>query len=320
MIELVKYFRILFLSAKLSRDRLKDFTEDHIQRLTANNPGGIFTTILTAITSAYNSYFGDLASEELNLVVQKGMTTAMNESRTALEKQLSDNEGLVAYIYRNNKAMYELFYPQGMTEYYQASISHMGTISGRYKTALSNNSGDFDPQFITDYNTVQQTFIDNRAAQEGAKGNVSAERSDLQVSRPELCTQLTKNLLTIALQYVGDESKSDVYFNQAILNAAFKESDTRVESELDPGRDEVIFSNITKGTVDLMVENTGTVPLNFGFVASENIPLVNDPNSVVPAGKSTGSTAAEAGWTSEKKIFKVANFTGEEGSYIARKV
>jgi hypothetical protein len=320
MIELVKYFRILFLSAKISRDRLKDFTEDHIQRLIANNPGGIFTASLTAITTAYNSYFGDLASEELNLAVQKGKTTAMKESRAALLKMLSDNEGLIAYKYKDNKAKYELFYPQGMDEYNHASISHLGTISGRYKSALSNNSGDFDPQFITDYNTVQQTFIDNRAAQEGAKGNVSAERSDLQVSRPELCTQLTKNLLTIALQYVGDESKSDVYFNQAILNAAFKESETRVESELGPGHNEVVFSNITKATVGLMVKNNGSVPLVFGFVANETDPLVNDPDSAIEPGVEKGTSAGEAGWTAEKKILKVASFAGEVGSYIARKV
>jgi hypothetical protein len=32
MIELAKYFRILFMSSKLSRERLKAFCEDHIQR------------------------------------------------------------------------------------------------------------------------------------------------------------------------------------------------------------------------------------------------------------------------------------------------
>ncbi len=67
MIELIKYFSILFMSPKISRERLKDFTESHIARLTANNPAGVFTTILTNITTAYNSYFGDLSSDYARL-------------------------------------------------------------------------------------------------------------------------------------------------------------------------------------------------------------------------------------------------------------
>src|SRR6476620_8053847 len=111
MIELVKYFRILFLSVKLSRARLKLFTEDHIQRLNANNPGGIFTTILTNVTNAYNAYYGDMASESLNEAVREGKTLAMNESRGFLEKNISENEGLVSYTYRANLSLYEEFYP-----------------------------------------------------------------------------------------------------------------------------------------------------------------------------------------------------------------
>ena len=34
MIDLMKYFRILFLSARISRERLKIFAESHLQRLT----------------------------------------------------------------------------------------------------------------------------------------------------------------------------------------------------------------------------------------------------------------------------------------------
>ncbi len=36
MIELMKYFRVRFLSVRLSREQLKDFTEAHILSLTAH--------------------------------------------------------------------------------------------------------------------------------------------------------------------------------------------------------------------------------------------------------------------------------------------
>src|SRR3989442_8566816 len=113
MIELIKYFRILFLSPKISQERLKLFCEKHIQQLTSNNPGGIFTPILTAVTNAYNAYYGDLASKSINRAVQEGLTVAMEASRAALVQNIRDNEKLIKYTYRNNMAVYEEFYPQG---------------------------------------------------------------------------------------------------------------------------------------------------------------------------------------------------------------
>src|SRR6185295_16354611 len=143
MIELLKYFRILFLSVRISQERLKSFTEDHIQRLTANNPGGIFTTILTNVTNAYNAYYGDVASKSLNESVKEGKTIAMNESRSNLEKYISEGEKLIAYTYRTNKPFYEEFYPQGITEYYNADLANFETFVLRFKNVLASHAADF---------------------------------------------------------------------------------------------------------------------------------------------------------------------------------
>jgi hypothetical protein len=320
MIELIKYFRVLFLSHKLSTERLKNFTEDHIQRLTANNPGGIFTSILTAITTAYNNYFGDMSSKSLNQAVQEGKTKAMNESREALIKQLSDNEKLIAYTYKDNKPAYEEFYPLGITEYRTASLSALETISGRYKEVLTAHAADFTPAFISAYNTVQATFVANRAAQQTAFGNVAAERSDLTATRTALATQLTTNLLTIALQYVGDETKADEYFNQSILNAAFAESNRKVAAEINPTTTHNIFNNITKGTVTLLVKNTGTTPLYIGFTENETEPVNNNEDKLLPPGAETGTTAAQGGWTTTRKYLNITNYSMATGSYEARKL
>lgn len=319
MLELVKFFRILFLSKELSRERLKEFTEDHIQRLTANNPDGIFTSILTTITTAYNNYFGDLANESLNIAVQKGKTTAMNESRTALEKLLSSNEKLVAYTYRNDKPTYEEFYPQGMGEYYQADLATFQTITLRYKNVLATHAADFTPAVVTDYNTAQALFVTNRNAQQGAMGNVAAERSDITTTRTALATQLTTNVLTIALHYVGDESKADVYFNQAILNAAFKESQRRVEDTIDAGATINVFDNVTKPEVELQIKNTGTVPLSIYFMPAENTPAPNSENTI-PPGDSRGARASDLGWSSTNRYLNITNYGADTGSFVVEKV
>jgi hypothetical protein len=319
MIELVKYFRILFLSKNLSRERLKDFCEDHIARLNANNPGGIFTPILTAITTAYNNYFGDLSSEALNQAVQEGKTIAMNNSRAALEKNISDNEKLIAYTYRNNPEIYEEFFPMGMKEYYDADLTTLETISLRFYNVFLSHAFDFPPAVIGENQMLQNTFVANRAEQMAAMSNVDAERSDLATTRPVLCQQLTVNLLTIALQYVGDESKADVYFDQTILNAAFKESERKVADDIDPGETQNVFDNITQPTVDLKGKNNGSQILYIGFKASPDEPATAEDAQMQP-GEELTATAAEAGWTSTKKYLNITNPGTVAASYVVEKV
>lgn len=321
MIELIRYFRILFLTPKLSRERLKAFCEDHIVRLTNNNPGGIFTTILTNVTAAYNAFFGDLSSFQLNEAVQEAKTEAMNASRTALLKQLSDNEKLVAYTYRNDAGVYQEFYPEGMDEYYQAPLALLENKGLRYKNALASHAADFPAQFVTDYNNVYQTYLDNRAAQTAAFGSVATERSDMNTTRPALAQQLTRNLLTISLQYLGDESKAEVYFNQQILDDAFRASERKVTAEIDPGQTHNVFDNITKPDVRLVVKNNGPTDLFLGFVSDPDSPVVQEESKQLKPGEEDSGLVSEGGWTHTNKYFNITNpLGGAAGSYIAEKI
>jgi hypothetical protein len=318
MIELIKYFRILFLSTKISRERLKGFCEDHIQRLAANNPGGIFTTILTDVTNAYNAYYGDLSSEVTNLAVKEGKTIAMNESRGALEVLIGENEPLVKYTYRSDKDKYEEFYPLGVREYRDADLSTFETITLRYKNVLASHAADFPAGFVTDYNTAQALFVTNRNAQSTAKSAVDTERSDMATTRPALALQLTTNLLTIALEYVGDESKCAIYFDQTMLDAAFRESERKVSSEIDPGVLENIFDNVTKGEIRITIKNTGEVALDFGFTSAADAPFPGKSHLINP-GQEESYNAAELGWTSVNKFLNVMNNEAQAGSYTVEK-
>ncbi len=319
MIELVRYFGILFMNPKISRERLKDFTESHIARLAANNPGGIFTTILTDITNAYTNFFGDLSSELTNLAVQEGKTIAMNESRLALEKNLSDNEKLIAFTYRNNLAVYEEFYPLGLKEYYDCDLPTLESISTRYLNVLNSHAADFTAVFIAEYTTLQGTFVTNRTAQTTAKSNVDSERSDLSSSRTAVAQQLTKNLLTISLQYLGDETKADVYFDQSILNAAFKESERKVDSNIDPGVTQNVFDNITKPELLLKGNNNGTTELYIGFKASPD-EACTAADTIAQPGALGSTTAGALGYSSVKKYLNITNPAGITGSYVIEKI
>jgi hypothetical protein len=317
MRQLFKYFQILFLSMQLSRERLKLFTEDHIQKLTANNPGGIFTAILTAVTNAYTAYYGDLSNEAVLDAVKQGKTVAMNASRDAVEKYIREGENLIAYTYRDNPAVYQEFYPQGMTEYYKADLPTFGTIADRFKSALTTHAADFTLLFVSDYNTLFNTFTANRTAQLLAFGNLGGEREELATTKEDLAKQLTTNLLTIALQYVGDEDKADVYFNQGILNAAFAEADRKVTKEINPGELQNAFDNVSNPEVQLSFKNEWESDLIVGFMPD----ATGVPTQVtVPAGNEVTLNASEFGWTTVNKFLNVKNASLAAGKYTVTKL
>ena len=58
MLNLINFFRILFNTSRISDLNLRKFCEDNLQRMIANNPGGIYTILITDTTTAYNGYYG----------------------------------------------------------------------------------------------------------------------------------------------------------------------------------------------------------------------------------------------------------------------
>lgn len=319
MIELVKYFRILFMSPKISRERLRDFCRDHLQRLTANNPGGVFTPIITALTTAYNAYNSDLTAYVTKVAQKEGRTLDADAKRTALLKNISDNEKLVAYTYKDNLPVYEEFYPLGITEYNLATQSELSTLGERYLNILTVHAADFSAPFITAYTDAYNDYVAALDENSTVRSGVDTERSDLSTSRDALALQMTKNLLTIALQYAGNESKADIYFDQSILNVAFRESEKKVTGEIDPGLTQNVFDNITKGELQLRMKNDGEGPLHLAFRPDDEAPVA-DTDFLLGPGQEVTLNASELGYTSVNKYLNITNPGPLVGSYTVEKV
>ena len=320
MIQLIKYFSILFLSTKISRERLKDFAEDHIARLNANNPGGIFTVILTDVTTAFTNYFGDITSESLNLALQEGKTVAMNESRDALCKLISKNENLIAYQYSANMMVYQEFYPLGITEYTEADLPTLETKGKRYLDVLALHAADFTAAFVADYTVVYKTYVENRNFQKAAMCGVAAEKRDLATTKPALCKQLTYNLLTIAREFLGDESAGDVYFNQAILNAAFKEADSRIENDINPMTTQNVFDNTAGPDTKYKISVSGDGTIVVGFADGMDVVITPATGKVIDNTTALTFKASEMGYTSAKKYLNVTSQSSITLSFVIERV
>lgn len=319
MIEPEKYFRPLFGSGKLSRMRFNAYCTDHIERLTANNPGGIFNSILADVTAAFDSYNAGFNEYHFWLAKKKGSTTRVREAYARLLTNLSDNWRLIAYTYRNDKQTLEEFYPLGVSEYYDATATGLLSLAQRFKNVLTLHAADFFPAFAADFEACLDAYASALDLATEARARLSTARSQMAEARPALAAQMTKNLLTLALHFFGNPSKHDVYFDQAMLDAAFRESARKVTADIDPGQTQCAFGKVTKGRVQIRMENTGEGPLHVAFGQLPAAPVPAEAFRLEP-GQEVTLIASELGWTSGQKSLNISNHGTLQGSYEMEKV
>lgn len=320
MTDLIKYFRILFMSPQISRERLRQFAESHIERLTVNNPGSIYGTILAAITTAYSNFAGNLVDAATLEASAKALTLAMNNAQKAVHDKIRELEPLIDYTYRSNRPMYLEFYPQGLTEYDAATQAVFQTIAQRFRAALTAHASDFPPPEVLAFDNL---VIDYKKAvndELAGQGNVAGERTEIADTRLALCTQLTTNLLTIALNNVGNEAQAAVYFDQSILDAAFATNST-AEGNLDPGATANAFSNTSKPDTQYRIKLNTQGIVRIGYKSTDTTPIGATEGIEIVSGTDWQLfTATDLGYTSTDKYFNVTNTGEQTTSFIIERV
>lgn len=217
MIDIAKYFLILFTATFINREMLKQFAETHINRLTANNPGGIYSTILANITTAYNLFFGDEASEALLLSVQKGLTLGMNTSRLALLHFIQQKEGAIKSKYGKGSLEYLQAFPHGLEAFGAASLIEFKTLAQNFLAFLVVHAAALEPGLVATCTTLLNTFEANRTAQLTQIGTVTGMHIDAGEAKDDLCKGLTYNLLTVARDNLGHPENISKYFDTSII-------------------------------------------------------------------------------------------------------
>lgn len=214
------YFKVIFDSPKISDDNLRKFAEIHLQRLSADNPGGLFTPLITATSAAYQAYFGAIVDEATRTAIQKGMTLKMNDARDTFLEAVRRQEGRIHAEYGKESAEYAEFYPQGIMEYNQATLANVESLMLRYAKAAERHAALLGQNFVTTFQDFHTAFVGTRTAQLLAIGEVKAEKSDTRVSRDVLEDQLMDNLLTLAMKFKRNPDAGMAYFDQSFLRDA----------------------------------------------------------------------------------------------------
>ena len=176
MINLKVFFKSHFDTTFISDENLRKFADIHLQRLTTNNPGGIYTAIITETGIVYMAYFGAIGDEAVRTAVKEGTTVELNIAVENFKHDVSQKEGIVRGIYGVDSGTYQEFFPQGLTEYSNADLGNIHTFTEIMMDAATAHAVDVGAPFVTLFTDYHNDILAKRQAQLVLMGEVEGKK------------------------------------------------------------------------------------------------------------------------------------------------
>jgi hypothetical protein len=262
MLNLRKFAVNYFDTKEISDDNLKKFSEIDIQNLIANNPGSIYDQIILDSTNAHTNYYGAITNEDVRAAIKEGSTIAMNGSLKLFKETVSQKEGIVRGTYGADSPTYQEFFPHGLTEYSNATLSTAETLMDRMVSRATAHVAELTAPFVTLFTNLKTSFLAKRDAQLLLIGDVKGLKQATSQNRDVLEKQMMTNLLTVALNNIGNPDAIDIYFDQSFIKPA---SQKTFSGKVDALKIVNIDSRKYKSEQDITLYNNGDGSLSFGL-------------------------------------------------------
>jgi hypothetical protein len=217
MINLLRLTNDIFDDKALSDLNLRSFSDNHLIRLANNNPGGVYSPMIASTTVAYTAYFGNMTNEAVKEAISEGLTVDMNIAREAVINKISKQQALVIFLFGDGIGIYQQFFPHGMDEYHQSKLDNLTTILERYQTAANAHLFTTYPTEVSDVTALITAYRNARNAQLSAFSETDTLRTGRRETRKVLTLQLTRNILTLAIDFLENPDRFNDYYDPSLL-------------------------------------------------------------------------------------------------------
>ena len=294
MIDLSVFFKNHFDTKEISDDNLRKFADINLQRMTTNNPGGIYTAIITDTGIVYMAYFGAIGDEAVRTAVKEGTTVELNIAIENFKHDVSQKEGIVRGIWGEGSGIYQEFFPQGLTAYSNADLGDIHTFTEIMMDAATAHAADVGAPFVTLFTDYHNDILAKRQAQLVLMGEVEGKKDVTETTRNAVEVQLMKNLLTIAVNNIGNFSAVNTYFDQSFIRRGGPEAE-QVDLDILIAETKNVVEKTFAADDEITIENTGTGDLDVGLMNLVGDEVGAGTGVTVAAGTSETVTASQLG-------------------------
>lgn len=206
-----------FAKPRISLNRLVAFTNDHLARLTANNPGGLFTARIAATQAAVAGLAGSVAADETKLGLRKSRKLAKRQFRAALPGGIGRIYGAVLAQFGAKSAELKECFPAGRNVFLKCGDAVLAEELGTLINGLTDYQSQLGPTPLAQAQALLAGWLAVFDPSLTATGNKAAAMADKRAARAALQAELFKNLLTIVLNFPGQPALVKSYMQQSLL-------------------------------------------------------------------------------------------------------
>lgn len=221
MINLKRYLLVPFDDEKISNGELKLFSQDHLGRMQGLNDSGPLAGqlagIIAATQGAYDVFAGSLDSRDAAGSGRVQDTVAMNAALDAFLVKVRQREGRVKDKFGKAGAEYAGFFPQGLTEYNEATLENVESLMARMVTRSTENVAQVGQDMVDEFTALRSAFLQARGDQTVQSGDVGEAILGREGARLALADQLTDNLFFFGKLWRREPEKLASVMNQSLL-------------------------------------------------------------------------------------------------------
>lgn len=322
MINLLTFFKNHFDSSEFSNANWLRFVESHLQRMIRKNANSLYDERITLLRTAIEAFKKALNEEDTSFAQQQAQTKRTNDLIANFKSSVSQKEGIVRGTWGIGSPVYIEFFPQGLTEYAQATKGNISILMNRIAAKAQKYAADLAPSFVDMFVDFASQYNTIRAEQLTSIGDVAADKTLVHETRFALSVLVMQNLHFVAFRHVGDADGGMDFFDQSIIRRAG--SNTIDEGEIFTGEVEAsttvtVIENISPD-MTLVITNTGTTPLTFS--ASSEADVIGSGSLTVAAGDTVTERISQITAEAEEGWFFVATNPSAEvlGSYSVERL
>lgn len=189
-----------------------------IGRMTVNNPGGVFSSRITALQGALSAVEASSTDKGVKLALQKTATINKKNFRRALVGNMSKVHAKVVAQYGKGSAQLTGVFPKGLAPFAEnAKDEPLENELGVVLAGLTTYQADLGPAVVAEVGGYISTWLVVYNAASGSKTAKVSSGSSGTTLMKTLQIEMTKAALFVAFTFAGDDTKCDLYLPTTTL-------------------------------------------------------------------------------------------------------
>lgn len=216
MKDLHPYFQNPFAAPSFGVNKLLAFTTDHLGKLAANNPGGIYDGRIAATRVALEAVQGAFEEDLSKLGSRKSSKGAKRQFRKALPAVIGDIHLALAVKFGLKSPKLATFFPTGRSVFFKCRDDMLGSELDTLIAALTAQ-GDLAPEILAQAEGLRsdwQVIYEGSESSSAVKAHTEKAKAE---ARSALQRELFLTLLLLAQNFAEQPEKLDAFMQQSLL-------------------------------------------------------------------------------------------------------